>query len=46
MHLDVIYVVGVAAAMDYCRRINHGSSMEWACDGTYIKQSNISKCIV
>ena len=30
------WVVGVVAVMVYCRRIDHGVSMEWAGDGACI----------
>ena len=36
MYLEEIWVVGIAAAMVYHRRIDYGWSMEWAGDGAYI----------
>ena len=46
MHLVMIWVVGVAAAMVYYCRVGHGWSMEWDGDGTYIMQCNTVHSIV
>ena len=46
MNLEAIRVAGVAAAMVYCRCVDHGWLMEWAGDGTYIIQCNIVHTIV
>ena len=36
VHLETIWVVGVAAAIVYRRRVDYGCTMEWADDGTCI----------